>query len=129
MLTDRGDIAQAGDLLAAAQRMAADGLVETRRAVNALRIGTLPLDAELAKGTSTYAQRYRVTVTMGTEGTPRPVPPDATVALLRVAQEALVNAAKHATGEPVTVRLEYRAADIQLTVRNDLPPGGDGCRP
>jgi signal transduction histidine kinase len=60
---------------------------------------------------------------MRTDGTPRPVPPDATVALLRVAQEALVNAAKHAAGQPVTLSLEFGDADIQLTIRNDLPPG------
>ena len=53
---------------------------------------------------------------------PRPLPPDATVALLRVAQEALVNAAKHAAGQPVAVRLDYGDADVRLTVRNDLPP-------
>ena len=47
------------------------------------------------------------------------MPPDATVALLRVAQEALVNAAKHAAGQPVTVSLAFGPADIRLTVRND----------
>jgi signal transduction histidine kinase len=125
VLTDRGDIAMAGDLLAAAQRMAAEGLVETRRAINALRADTLPLDEELTKVTTTYGERYHVTVGMRTEGTARPVPADATVALLRVAQEALVNAAKHAAGQPVTLSLEFGAADIRLTVRNDLPDAGD----
>jgi signal transduction histidine kinase len=49
------------------------------------------------------------------------------VALLRVAQEALVNAAKHAAGQPVTVSLEFGVSDIRLRVRNDLPPdAGDG---
>jgi signal transduction histidine kinase len=125
VLTDRGDIAMATDLLAAAQRMATEGLDDTRRAINALRTGTLPLDEELAKVTSTYGERYRVTTSMRAGGTPRPVPADATVALLRVAQEALVNAAKHAAGQPVTLSLEFGATDIQLTVRNDLPPGDD----
>jgi signal transduction histidine kinase len=123
VLTDRGDIPMASDLLAAAQRMATEGLVETRRAINALRTGTLPLEGELAKVASTYGERYRVTTSMRTDGTPRPVPPDATVALLRVAQEALVNAAKHAAGQPVTLGLEFGDAVIQLTIRNDLPPG------
>jgi signal transduction histidine kinase len=45
------------------------------------------------------------------------------VALLRVAQESLVNAAKHAAGQRVAVRLDYGDADVRLTVRNDLPPG------
>src|SRR6185312_15340544 len=60
VLTDRGDIPMASDLLAAAQRMATEGLVETRRAINALRTGTLPLKEELAKVASTYGERYRV---------------------------------------------------------------------
>jgi signal transduction histidine kinase len=44
---------------------------------------------------------------------------------LRVAQEALVNAAKHAAGQPVAVRLDYGEADVRLSVRNDLAPGDD----
>src|SRR5579862_9605559 len=43
VLADQGDIDKAGEILAGAQRMAAEGLVETRRAVHALRSGTLPL--------------------------------------------------------------------------------------
>jgi signal transduction histidine kinase len=122
VLTDRGDITAATELLAAAQRMTAEGLVETRRAISALRADTLPLEEELANATATYADRYQVAVAMDTTGTPRPVPPDVTVALLRVAQEALVNAAKHAPGQPVTARLAFGPADISLTVRNDITP-------
>jgi signal transduction histidine kinase len=128
VLSDRGDVATASDLLGAAHRMATEGLVETRRAINALRTGTLPLDEELAKVATTYGERYHVTVGMRTAGTPRPVPPDATVALLRVAQETLVNAAKHAPGQPVTLRLEFGAADIRLGVRNGLLPAGPDGR-
>lgn len=120
VLTDRADIDRASDLLAAAQRMASEGLTETRRAVQALRSDTLPLEQELARATETYAQRYRVTASFGSGGDPRPVPPDATIALLRVAQEALVNAAKHAPGRSVTVRLDYRDADVVLAVRNGM---------
>jgi signal transduction histidine kinase len=100
--------------------MASEGLVETRRAISALRADALPLEQELARATATSADRYGVTATLQTEGAPRPVPPDATLALLRVAQEALVNAAKHAPGQPVAVHLEYGPGDIRLTVRNDL---------
>ncbi len=120
VLTDYGDTDRAVELLTAAQRMAAEGLTETRRAVHALRADTLPLADELAKATSSYAERYHVAVSLDTAGAPRPVPADATVALLRVAQEALVNAAKHGAGKPVTVRLDYEAAGVRLTIRNDL---------
>ena len=123
------DTDQAGELLAAAQQMAAEGLVETRRAVHALRADTLPLDEELARVTDTHAQRYHVPVSYDTGGVPAALPPDATVALLRVAQEALVNAAKHAAGQPVAVRLDYGDADVRLTVRNDLAPGAAASAP
>jgi signal transduction histidine kinase len=119
----RKDTDQADELLAAAQQMAAEGLVETRRAVHALRTDTLPLNEELALVTDTHAQRYHVPVSYDTGGIPAALPPDATLALLRIAQEALVNAAKHAAGQPVAVRLDYGDADVRLTVRNDLPPG------
>ncbi len=123
VLTDHGDVDRAGEILAAAQRMAAGGLVEKRRAVHALRAGTLPLDEELARASGTYAQRYRVAAGFDTSGVPAALPPDATFALLCIAQEALVNAAKHAAGQCVAVRLYYGEADVMLTVRNGLAPG------
>jgi signal transduction histidine kinase len=123
VLTDHGDVERAAEILAGAQRMAAEGLVDTRRAVHALRADTLPLDEELARASDTYAQRYRVAASFDIGGSPAPLPPDATIALLRIAQESLVNAAKHAAGQGVAVRLDYSDADVRLTVRNDLPPG------
>jgi signal transduction histidine kinase len=118
-----GDIDRASELLGVAQQMAAGGLEETRRAVHALRADTLPLGEELAKVTDIYAQRYRVAVSFDTSGVPAALPPDATIALLRVAQEALVNATKHAAGQRVAMRLAYEDADVRLTVSNDLAPG------
>ena len=123
VLTDHGDVDRASEILAAAQRMAAEGLVDTRRAVHALRTDTLPLDEELARVSDTYAQRYHVAASFDVGGVPGPLPPDATIALLRIAQESLVNAAKHAAGQGVAVRLDYSDGDVRLTVRNDLARG------
>jgi signal transduction histidine kinase len=120
---------RAGELLAAAQQMAAEGLVETRRAVHALRTDTLPLGEELARASDAFAERYHVAASFDIGGVPASLPPDATVALLRIAQEALVNAAKHAAGQGVKVRLDYREAGVRLTVRNDLAPGADAAHP
>ena len=122
VLTDQHDDARAVEILDQAQRMAAEGLAETRRAVHSLRADSLPLDEELARASDTHAERYRVATSFDTGGVPGPLPPDATVALLRVAQESLVNAAKHASGQPVAVHLDYGDADVRLTVRNDLAP-------
>jgi signal transduction histidine kinase len=123
VLADHQDVEKAGELLTTAQQMAAEGLVDTRRAIHALRTDSRPLDEELARVSDTYAQRYRVAVSYDTGGVPVPLPPDASVALLRTAQEALVNAAKHAAGQRVAVRLDFADAGVQLTVRNDLSPG------
>ncbi len=126
VLTDHADIVRADDILATAQRIAAAGLDETRQAVHALRVDTLPLDQELSRASETHAQRHGVRATFDTGGVPVPLPPDATMTLLRIAQEALVNAAKHAAGQPIAVRLDYSDAEVRLTVRNDLGPDTDG---
>jgi signal transduction histidine kinase len=125
-LTDHGDIARADEILAAAQRMAAEGLVETRRAVQALRADTRPLDQELALVSATHAQRYQVSATFHSDGEPRPLPPEATLALLRVTQEALVNAAKHAAGRPIDIELSYAETEVRLSVSNELPAAAGG---
>jgi signal transduction histidine kinase len=48
------------------------------------------------------------------------------VAITRTAQEALVNAAKHALGQLVEISLDYRGGRTALTVRNHL---GDRAHP
>jgi len=128
MLTDHGDVDRAVQTLTTAQRMAADGLTETRRAVHALRVDALPLGEELATVVDTHRQRYQVPVTLETSGTVRTLPPDAALALLRTAQEAMVNAAKHAPGQRVAVRLDYGAHDVRLSVVNDLDGAGPPVR-
>jgi signal transduction histidine kinase len=120
MLTDSGDVDRAVEALTTAQRIASDGLTETRRAVHALRVDVLPLDEELTAVVDTHRQRYNVPVTLETSGPPRTLPPDTALALLRTAQEALVNAAKHASGQRVAVRLDYGENDVRLRVVNGL---------
>ena len=125
LITDRGDTEAALEALTAAQRMASEGLIETRRAVHALRVDTLPLHEELAKAAAEHAERQHVTVNCDVEGEPRPVPPDATVALLRTAQESLVNAAKHAPGTEIEMQLVYSADHVRMAIANDLEYAGD----
>jgi len=54
------------------------------------------------------------------------LPPEATVALIRAAQEALVNTAKHAPAQPVDIGLHYGKGGVQMIISNPLPPGGPG---
>lgn len=100
--------------------LAVEGLAEARRAVRALRDDAVPLDAQLRKLTGAAQADLVVS------GDPRPLPPEATLALYRVAQESLTNAAKHAPGAPATVSLRYGPDEVHLRVENGdagAPPG------
>ena len=68
-------------------------------------------------------------------GRPQPLPMAAEVVLLRVCQEALANARKHANAHSVTVRLGYDPDAVRLEVSDDgagfdpdLVNGGYGLR-
>ena len=126
VLTDQHDEARAVEILDQAQRMATDGLGETRRAVHALRGETLPLPEGLAELSAAHQRRHGARVTFEVSGAPRPLPPDAGLAITRTAQEALVNTAKHAPHQPVQLSLDYGEASTSLTVVNHLPENGQG---
>ena len=127
VLTDYRDVDRALDTLATAQRMASDGLTETRRAVHALRTDMRPLHEELEVTAKEHADRYDVAVHCETLGEPTPLPPDATVALVRATQESLVNAAKHAPGQPIDIDLRYDEDGIRVTIANDLAESADAA--
>jgi signal transduction histidine kinase len=123
LFTVHDDPERAFEALGKAQRMASEGLTETRRAVHALRTDTLPLHEEVARTGAEHADRHHVLVRCQTSGTPLALSPEATVALLRIAQEALVNAAKHAPGKDVDLRVDYRSDGVRVSSANDLPGG------
>jgi signal transduction histidine kinase len=129
LLTDQGDVRRAVELLSQAQRMASDGLEETRRALRALRADTPALPEGLADLTAAHAHSHRAPVSFQVTGEPRSLSPDAGLALTRAAQEALVNTAKHAPHEPVDVRLHFDEGRTALTVVNRLGERPDGRGP
>jgi len=114
MLSERHDIDRALHVLAGARRLVDEGLTETRRAVRALRTDAPPLPQALAALVDDPGA-----LTVG--GEPYTLSPAAGLALLRVAQEALTNAAKHAAGQPATIALEYSDVGVELRVENSLP--------
>lgn len=123
VLTDQGDVERAADLLTRAQRSAAEGLAETRRALQALRSDTPPLADALDELGAEHRHQFHTPVTVEVSGRPRPLAADAALALTRAAQESLVNAAKHAPYEPVVVGLAFADGSTTLTVRNSLAVG------
>jgi signal transduction histidine kinase len=90
-----------------------EGLDEAREAVRALRDDSVPLDRQLER----LGSQHQATVEVS--GTPRPVRAEAALALYRVAQEALTNAAKHAPGAPATITVSFGTAEVTVSVRND----------
>lgn len=107
----RGD--QADAAVRKARALAVDSMAETRRAVHALRQGALPLAESLR------ALTEDVTIS----GPARDVGTEAAHTVLRTAQEAVTNAAKHAPGATVSLRLEYRKDGLRLTVHNGPAAG------
>ncbi len=126
VLTDQQDVGHAIELLDQAKRMANDGLDETRRAVNALRADTPELPEGLADLSAAHRARHGARVTFQVTGARRALSADAGLALTRAAQEALVNAAKHAPHQPVEVRLKYEQGRTALIVANKLCDNAGG---
>jgi signal transduction histidine kinase len=106
----------------AAVQLARESLAEARRSVQALR----PLELEqarlpdaLAAVAEKWSERSGVKANVTTTGRPLPTHPELDLALLRTAQEALANVAKHARASRVALTLSYMADLVTLDVRDD----------
>ncbi|MFB7272158.1 sensor histidine kinase [Streptomyces sp. NPDC056244] len=104
----------------AARSMAREGLAETRQALSALR-GEMPPLGEYLRELAAVDGAEAVV-----EGTPRPLPAEASQTVRRVAQEALTNVRKHAPGARVRMVLTYGTDEVTLDVRDS---GGKGVGP
>jgi signal transduction histidine kinase len=108
--------------VAAATQLARESLTEARRSVEALR--PEPLDGcRLSEALAGVAERWsslnRIPAQVTTTGTARPVDPEAEFALLRAAQEALANVARHAYATRVGLTVSYMENEVALDVRDD----------
>ena len=101
-----------------AQRLARDGLTESRRAVSTLR-GDALAGPELLPQLVRDAAASGLQATFSIVGDPVPLSPLHGLAVYRTAQEALTNAAKHAGPRAkVDVRLEWSGDAVALEVLN-----------
>ena len=121
--------------VAAATQLARDSLSEARRSVDALRPEPLErwrLSEALADVAERWAALNGIPVQAQTTGTARPIRPEIEFALLRAAQEALANVARHAHATRVGLTVSYMENEVALDVRDDgvgfdpaaLPAGG-----
>jgi signal transduction histidine kinase len=102
--------------------LARESLSEARRSVHELRpeaLETARLSGALTDVGKRWSALHGVPVRVETTGTVRPMRPEAEVALLRAAQEALANVAKHARASRVGVTLSYLEHAVALDVRDD----------
>jgi signal transduction histidine kinase len=125
LVAQGGQEARVDDMLARAQRMAADGLTETRRAVHALRVDSAPLAQALETIAENHRQQHRAPVRVAIISPEPELSPEQNVQLVRTAQEALTNAAKHAPHQPVDITLGYEDHHVTMTVSNPLASGDD----
>ncbi len=106
----------------AATRLARESLSEARRSVEALRPESLEtgrLGEALAEVVGRWSALHGIPAQVTTTGTARAMSPEAEFALLRTAQEALANVAKHAHASRVGVTLSYMEDQVALDVRDD----------
>jgi signal transduction histidine kinase len=106
----------------AATRLARDSLTEARRSVDALR--PEPLEGcRLSEALTHVAERWSalngIMAQVTTTGAVRPIDPEVEFALLRAAQEALANVARHAHATRVGLTISYMENEVALDVRDD----------
>jgi signal transduction histidine kinase len=105
-----------------ARRLADQSLAEARRSVWALRSASLE-DKRLADALRDSVRGLTdgtgLAVAIETEGELPRLPAQLESDLLRVAQEAVMNAVKHARAQHLTIRLRYEAGKIELQIADD----------
>jgi two-component system NarL family sensor kinase len=118
---------RAGSLVITARDLARSALQEARRSVWNLRPAPLEatgLVAALDREVRRWRQQAGIPVRLHAAGLPNPLllQPAAEVALFRIVQEALANAARHSRARRVDVTLARAGEELEITVADD----GDG---
>ncbi|MFJ2261777.1 sensor histidine kinase [Streptomyces sp. NPDC087844] len=119
-LIDTGDLEKVREANNKAHSLVKESLKQAQWTVHALREDSLPLLDSLSAMAESSGHRDALTVT----GTVRELPAQVTQNLLRIAQEALTNAARHAPGGDAGVELTFDAASTTLRIRNGPATGG-----
>jgi signal transduction histidine kinase len=120
------------DTLALLEETAQANLAEARALVAALPPADLHdggLLGALRRATDRCARELGVDAQLSVRGTPTALAASYDVVLLRVAQEALANVAKHSQAQHVTLTMTYGDRDVSLDVSDDgvgLSPGVPG---
>jgi signal transduction histidine kinase len=104
--------------------LAREGLADARQAVGALRGDRLPTVDQVGALVEDFRRDTGAEATLRIDGTPRPLPADASLALFRGAQEALTNVTRYAPGTSVAVTVRYAPDRTILAVEDHVQPAG-----
>jgi signal transduction histidine kinase len=113
---------QAQTHLLTAQGLAREGLAEARRSVWTLYLETAEYE-NLAQAIAKFIQQAQsgqsIPIHLAIAGTPYTLNPDVGLNLLRIAQEAIANALRHADAKTIRIHLSYGAQALQLMICDD----------
>lgn len=121
-LAMKGAPLETTERLAELRRMTASLIEEVRRVIRALRpnyledLGLLPAIETLTRDLHTTSG---VRTTFSTGGQPRRLPPGQEIAIYRIVQEALNNAARYASAQSVNVSAVFGPIEFTVRVQDD----------
>jgi len=121
-LETTGDVERALSHLDRAGKLVRTGQEEAAAAVRTLREGDVAVQA-MVEGLVDAFHRTGRQATLTVAGAPRALPAAPGLAVYRLVQEALTNAAKHAPSTPVAVHLSFTGDALGVSVVNDACAG------
>jgi signal transduction histidine kinase len=105
-----------------AQSLAQEGLTEARRSVWNLYLDAAEYE-DLAGAIAKFIQQnpssQSVSIKLEIDGTPYPLHPDLGLNLLRIVQESITNALRHAAARSIQVHLSYGLQALELGICDD----------
>ena len=122
ILRMNGDSSDTRKHLELARRMAQHSLTEARRSMMNLRTSALDdvdLPAALTRSARQWVAGSPVRVQVDVFGSHRKLPEETEQDLLRIAQEAVANALKHARAKQIWVELNVEARRLLLRIKDD----------
>ena|GEM_PF-296780 len=115
------------------------GLADARQAVSALRGEQLPTVEQLSTLVEDFRRDTGTEATLRIDGTARPLPAEASLALFRGTQEALTNITRYAPGATTAVTVTYQPGRTLVTIEDHIclagtdpspvPAGDSGATP
>jgi signal transduction histidine kinase len=132
-LAATGDDEQQRSSLTQLAGLGREALSEMHRMLGVLRLDDAGAEREPQPGVRDLprlidrAGSAGISASLVVDGEPRPLPPAVDLSAYRIVQEALTNVIRHAHADSVTVMLNYRQGDLEVTVTDDgVGPASNG---